>query len=82
MKALLIELNCPYHGFERFQIKVKRKFNMKKNAIKLNFKNKPHKDIKCILVGRNVTNREIERFIFEFFEKNGLYSQIINWKFI
>jgi hypothetical protein len=77
MRALLVEIICPDHGLERFRIKVKRKFNMPKNSIILKFRSKPHKEVSCILVGRNVTRKEIEKFVLEYLQKDWMYNNLV-----
>lgn len=62
MQDLRIELRCPVHGFERFTIKVIRKFNMPSNEIKPRFRSKPKPEISCLLVGRNVSERDIQNY--------------------
>lgn len=80
MRALLVEIVCPDHGLERFRIKVKKKFNMPKNSIVLKFRNRPCKEVSCILVGRDVTEREIEKFALNYFTKYRVYDHLINIK--
>ena len=77
MQALLIEMVCPQHGLERFRIKVTRKFNMPKKAITPKFRSRPKRELSCLLVGREVTSFEVERFIAEYFQRNGTWDRII-----
>ena len=64
---------CPKHGLERFKIKIARKFNMKPDMIVPKFRCRPTlDDLGCLLVGRNVSNKEIERFLAEYFGKKRL----------
>ena len=77
MQALLIEMICPQHGLERYRIKVRRKFNMPKKAIMPKFRSRPRKELSCLLVGREVTVWEVEKFITEYFHKSGVWNRII-----
>ena len=66
----LIEMKCPIHGYERFRIKVVRKYNIPTNAIipKLRSRPKPG-ELSQIVVGRYVPEKEIKKLF------NGLFTQ-------
>ncbi|RLI46016.1 hypothetical protein DRO69_04015 [Candidatus Bathyarchaeota archaeon] len=80
MQGLFIELKCPKHGLERFTIKVKRKFNMPSNEIKLIFRSKPKPDLRYVLVGRNVEEKYIQSYIIKYLREKGLWERIITFK--
>ena len=71
-------MKCPVHGLERFKIKIVRRFNMKPDTIVPKFRRRPTPDdLGWLLVGRNVSNKEIERFLAEYFGKKGLTEAIL-----
>jgi len=71
-------MTWPKHGLERFKIKIARKFNMKPDMIVPKFRRRPTlDDLGCLLDGRNVSNKEIERFLAEYFGKKGLTEAIL-----
>ena len=76
MQALLIELWCPTHGLERFSIKIVKRFNMRKKEIKPRFRSHPKRELSCLLIGREVNENEVERYIREYFDRTG-YSKLI-----
>ena len=78
-----VEMRCPEHGFERFKIKIVRKFNMKPGTITPRFRQRPTVgDLSCLLVGRSVSNKEIERYLVEYFRRKGLIEAIVRTQLI
>jgi len=74
---------CPQHGLERFQIKIVKKFNVKPDIIVPKFRNRPTKgDLSHVLVGRSVTNKQIERYLFDYFREQGLLEVIVRIQLI
>ena len=82
MKGILVEVVCPYHGLERFVIKVKKKYNIKAFEIKPSFRRKPTYELNAILVGKYVEEREILRYIEEYLIQRGLYHRLIMMKIV
>lgn len=76
--SLWVEMKCPIHGLERFKIKIVRRFNMKPDMIVPKFRCRPTPgDLGWLLVGRNVSNREVEKFLAEYFVKKGMANAIL-----
>jgi len=64
MGSLWIEAKCNQHGFERFKIKIIKKFNMPSDEISPRFRSRPKPgELSCLLVGRDVSTQEIEKYI-------------------
>jgi len=76
-------MRCPQHGLERFKIKIVRKFNMKPYKIVPKFRSRPITgDLSCLLVGRSVSNKEIEGYLIEYFRRKGLMEAIVRTQLI
>jgi len=76
-------MKCPEHGLERFQIKVVKKFNVKSDTITPKFRSRPSSgDLSYILVGRNVSNKEIENFLTDYFRQKGLWEMVLRMKLV
>jgi len=84
LASVWIEMKCPEHGLERYKIKVVKKFNMKADIITPKFRSRPRPDVSgfSLLVGRDVSNREIEKFLSNYFQEKGLFEAILRMKFI
>ncbi len=81
MGLLWIEAKCNQHGFERFTIKIVKKFNMPSDEIAPRFRSRPKPgELSCLLVGRDVTTREIEKYITEYLRQKGMWSSIIRMR--
>jgi len=82
MRGILIEVMCPHHGLERFVIKVKRKYNIMSSEIKPLFRRKPPHELNALLVGKYVEEREILRYVEEYFIQRGMYHRLILIKIV
>lgn len=82
MVSLIVELSCPQHGFERFRIKVVKRFNMHANEIKPRFRSRPKAGgLRCVYVGRDVTEKEIRNYLIDHFRRRGLWERILTMQF-
>ncbi len=81
MATLWVELRCPDHGLERFRIKVVKRFNMNPNIIKPKFRSRRKASgLSRLLVGRDVSSREIENYLIDYFRERGLWKSILKMK--
>lgn len=83
MVRMLVELNCPEHGLERFKIKVVKRLNMPANTIMPKYGRRPKPDaLSCLWVGRSVSSEEIKEYLIDYLDKKGLWENIIRIKMI
>lgn len=83
MVSLMVELKCPEHGFERFRIKIVKRFNMDSNMIMPKFRSRPRPgEISCLWVGRYVSDREIKKYLISYFHEKGLWERILHMKLV
>lgn len=81
--SVWIEIKCPQHGFERFKIKIVRRFNMKSDVIMPKFRTRPTVgDLSCLLVGKNVDYMEIQKFLHDYFRRRGMAEALLKMKLI
>lgn len=79
--SLWIELRCSEHGLERFRIKIVKKFNMSPNTITPEFRSRRKASgLSRLLVGRDVSNHEIENYLIDYFREGGLWESILKMK--
>jgi hypothetical protein len=83
LSSIWVEMKCPQHGLERFQIKIVKKFNIKPDMIMPRFRSRPTKgDLSHLLVGRSVTNGQIEKYMLSYFRDKGLIEAILRIRLI
>ena len=80
MHGVLVEMTCPQHGFERFTIKVVKRFNIPPNEIVPKFRVKPKPDLSCIIVGRNVEEKEVQDYLETYLQQKGLWNRILSFR--
>lgn len=74
----IVEMKCPMHGFERFRIKVIRKYNIPSSSIEAKLVSRPKKgEIRQILVGRGVKKNEIQKFLNNYFHHKGISHHVL-----
>ena len=80
MACIWIELKCQFHGIERYRVKVIRRYNMKSNIILPVLRSKPKKGLKSLLIGRNVSIEEAEKFLWRYFRQMETNATILKMK--
>jgi hypothetical protein len=71
MYRVHLEIACPKHGFEKFSIKVLKRYNIPAKEITPRFQKLKADEIKCLYIGRDVTKREIKTFFDDYFSLKG-----------
>jgi hypothetical protein len=83
MTSYTVEMLCNKHGLERFRVKIVKRFNMPSNMIVPELSQRPSiGEIKCIYVGRDISNREVEKFLLNYFREKGMLERIVNMRMI
>ncbi|MGB8779118.1 MAG: hypothetical protein WCD81_00525 [Candidatus Bathyarchaeia archaeon] len=82
MVSLLIETHCPQHGYERFRIKVIKKPNVPSEEIKPKFRSRPKPDLSSVIVGRRVTDYQIQEYVGKYLKTTGVWNNIVSMRFI
>jgi len=82
MANFQVELQCPEHGLERFNIKVIKKYNVTPDLIAPKFRSRPKREISGIIVGRKVSTTEIQDFMIQYFRETGMIDKVIGFKLL
>jgi len=80
MYRMLLEVSCPKHGFERYSIKILKKYNIPSKDIAPRFSKLKPKEISRLYVGRDVTKKEIEVFVNDYFSQIGMREMILKMR--
>ena len=79
----IIEMKSPMYGFERFRIKVIRKYNVPSRSIEAKLASRPKKGvIRGIHVGRDVEKGEIQEYLNDYFRHKGISHLILGIRVI
>jgi hypothetical protein len=78
MTTLWIELTCPEHGFERFKVKIIRKYNIKPDQITPKFRTRPKYELSSLVVGRNVQYNQLTDYLIKYFNETGLIERVLS----
>jgi len=81
LTAILVELNCPEHGLERFKIKIIKKYNVDRDIIALKFRKRPRYELKGIIVGKDVQQEELTERLMQYFKDAGIMKNVLRIKF-
>ena len=76
----MVEMSCPEHGFERFRIKVIKKYNVNKELIEPKFRTKPRHELAGVIVGKDVNQYEVRRYLVEYFREAGMMDKILSMR--
>ena len=77
---MMVEMSCPEHGFERFKIKVIKKYNVNKELIEPKFRTKPRHELAGVIVGKDVNQYEVRRYLVEYFREAGMMDKILSMR--
>jgi hypothetical protein len=78
LTSILIEMRCPRHGFERFRVKLIKRFNITSDEIVPKLRRKPTLDEICLLyVGRNVSYDEAKNYLISYYRERGMLEEIV-----
>lgn len=77
----MVEMKCPKHGLERFKIKVIQKYNIPAETIKPKFRNKPKRSISSLYVGRSVDDKQVKKFLINYFRRKHMLENIVKMQF-
>jgi len=80
MTNLWVEYRCPKHGYERFKIKVIKKYNVSPNVIMPIFRTRPNHELSGIVIGRGVEHNETRDYLIKYFRETGLIERVLSIK--
>jgi hypothetical protein len=80
MVNLWVEYRCPEHGYERFKIKVIKKYNVNPNVIIPKFRTRPMLELGSIIIGRRVGQNETRDYLIQYFKETGLMDRVLSIK--
>jgi hypothetical protein len=75
-----VELRCPEHGLERFNIKIIKKYNVTPELIAPKFRTRPKHEMSGIIVGRKVSHNEMQDYMMHYFKETGMIDKLIALK--
>lgn len=78
MPILWIEVSCPKHGFERFKVKIIRKYNVAKRLIVPTFRTRPKYELSGIVIGRSVEYDDVKEYLIKYFRETGMIERILS----
>jgi len=80
MASFQVELRCPEHGLERFNIKVIKKYNVNPELITPKYRTRPKREMSGIIVGRKVSHTEMQDFMIQYFKETGMIDKVVGLK--
>lgn len=70
MVSLVVEVQCPLHGFERFRVKIIKRTNIPSNEIVPKVKMRPRiGEISCLYIGRDISYAQAEDYLINYFRE-------------
>jgi hypothetical protein len=83
MTSVIVEMKCPQHGFERFKIKVIKRFNIASDEIMPKISSKPrHGQISGVYIGRDVAYDEVRDYLIDYFDERGMLKEVVRMKML
>jgi hypothetical protein len=83
MFGLLVEVNHPTYGLERYKIRIVRRFNVPTDTLEPMPKRRVvSEQLSCLVVGRGVSEKEIMEYITEHFKRTGMWERVLLMKMV
>lgn len=73
-------MRCPKHGLEHFRVKIVKRYNMPAEDIKPKIRSRPKPGISCLYVGRDVNKEKAEKYLINYFRRQGLWEDILRMR--
>jgi hypothetical protein len=75
MASLMVEVNCPDHGMERYKVKIIKKYNIKHEEITPKFRTRPRHELSGIVIGKNISYETAREYLQQYLNQSmNLYS--------
>ena len=78
MASLMIEINCPEHGIERYKIKIIKKYNVDSEKIVPKFRTRPKYELSSVVIGRNISYEMAREYVLHYLNESALLSSIMS----
>jgi hypothetical protein len=73
--SLIIEVNCPDHGVERYKVKIIKKYNIRHEEIMPKFRTRPRYELSGIVIGKSISYETAKEYLEHYLNQSiGLYS--------
>jgi hypothetical protein len=76
--SLVIELNCPDHGVERYKVKIIKKYNIKNEEIMPKFRTRPRYELSGIVIGRNISYETAKEYFEQYLSKSAALNSVMS----
>jgi len=68
--SLIVELNRPNAGVERYKIKIIKKYNIKHEEIAPKFRSRPQHELSGIVIGRNISYETAKQYVERYLDQS------------
>lgn len=80
MASIMVEMNRPEYGLERFKVKVKEKQNVRSDTVEVEFRTRPYKEVASIVIGSNKTVYDAQDKLIEYYKNVGIMSYVLSMR--
>lgn len=78
MASLMIELNCPGSGIERYKVKIIKKYNIKHEEIMPKFRTRPRHELSGIVIGKNISYETAKEYLERYLNQSAGLNSIMS----
>jgi len=72
--SLLVEAVSPTYGFERFSVKIIKKYNIRPEQIMPKYRTRPGLTLSGIVIGKNITYETARDYVQRYFSQSGEFE--------
>lgn len=78
MPSLMVEANGLDNGFERYKIKIIKKYNIKPEQITAKYRTRPKHDLSSVIIGKKVTYETARDYVLRYLNDAATDNVIIS----
>lgn len=78
MASLLVEINCPEHGMERYKVKIIKKYNISQQEIMPKFRTRPKYELSGIVIGKNISYEAARDYLVHYMTESARLNMIMS----
>jgi hypothetical protein len=78
MVSLMIEVNHPDSGIERYKVKIIKKYNIKHEEIMPKFRSRPRHELSGIVIGRSISYETAKEYVERYLDQSAALNSVMS----
>jgi hypothetical protein len=76
--SLMIEVNRPGSGIERYKVKIIKKYNIKHEEIMPKFRSRPRHELSGVVIGKNISYETAKQYVERYLDQSAFLNAVVS----